>query len=250
MSAQDAFAAALLDPARPAPAGLTDPAGRPAGARFDVYRNNVAASLTAALETGFPVLRRLLGAEFFAAMAGVFLRAHPPRGRLLMTYGTAMPGFLEAFPPVAHLPYLPDVAQLELARRQAYHAADAAPLDAGALAALPPDRLTAARLRLAPALRLVRSDWPVAAIWHANTTPGAPPPGTGAQDALVTRPGYDPEVAALGPGEGAFVAALMAGAHLGAAHEAGAATPGFDLTQALGRLLAGGAITGIEEESA
>ena len=121
---------------------------------------------------------------------------------------------------------------------------------AGALAALPPDRLTAARLRLAPALRLVRSDWPVAAIWHANTTPGAPPPGTGAQDALVTRPGYDPEVAALGPGEGAFVAALMAGAHLGAAHEAGAATPGFDLTPALGRLLAGGAITGIEEESA
>ena len=53
MSDQSAFAAALMDPTQPAPEGLRDPFGGPAGKRFDVYRNNVAVSLTEALETGF-----------------------------------------------------------------------------------------------------------------------------------------------------------------------------------------------------
>lgn len=116
MSDQSAFHAALMDAARPVPEGLRDPAGRPAGKRFDVYRNNVAVSLTRALETGFPVLRKLVGAEFFSAMAGVYLRTHPPTSPLLQQYGQDMPGFLRGFPPAKSLPYLPDIARLELAR--------------------------------------------------------------------------------------------------------------------------------------
>ena len=42
MTGQTAFTTALLDHAIPAPAGLTNPFGGPAGKRFDVYRNNVA----------------------------------------------------------------------------------------------------------------------------------------------------------------------------------------------------------------
>jgi hypothetical protein len=56
---------------------VTDPAGRPAGARFDVYRNREA------LVTGFPVVHALVGDAFFRAMAGVFLRAHPPTSPIL-----------------------------------------------------------------------------------------------------------------------------------------------------------------------
>lgn len=233
---QAAFRAALFDPDLPVPTGLTGPGGRPAGARFDVYRNNVVAGLTAALAEGFPAVRALVGEAFFAAMAVVFLRAHPPVSRQMAVYGAALPDWLAGFPPVAGLPYLPDVARLELSLRQSYHAADAATVD---LFAVPPPRLATARLRLAPALRLVRSDWPVVTI-HAAQSGGPPPAAMQPEDALVTRPGFDPVVQRLPPGGGAFVAALMAGATVAQAMQD--AGPDHDLAATLALLVGGGAI--------
>lgn len=238
---QEQFRAALLDPAAAVPPGLTDPASRPAGRRFSVYRNNVAVALVEALEAAFPIVRRIVGDEFFRAMAGVYFRAHPPASPVLTTYGAGMPAFLAAFPPAQGLGYLPDVARLEIAVRESYHAADAAPIGPGALA--PGGDLLAARLALAPALRLVRSQWPLHGIWRANTQAGAPQPGRAAEDVLVTRPAFDPVVTPLPPGGADFVAALTRGAPVGAAVAAGGR--GFDPAPALGLLLAGGAITGL-----
>lgn len=235
------FVAALLDPALPAPKGLVDPSGGPAGKRFDVYRNNVAGGLTKALETGFPAVRKLVGEPFFAAMAGVFLRTHPPKDRVLMLYGNEFPAFLSAFQPVAHLGYLPDVARLEQAIRESYHAADHGPAD---LAGLTPEALLGRRLRLAPSARLIRSGWPVHGIWAANMQ-GGPAPRREAQDVLVLRPGFDPVPHLLAPGGGAFVAALAQGRTLAEAIDL--AGDGFDAGAALGLLLAQGAIVEVLE---
>lgn len=248
---EDAFRAALLDPARPAPAGLADGAGRDAGQRFDVYRNNVAASLIEALETGFPALRALLGAERFRVLALSFLRAHPPRDPRLMFYGAELPGFLEGFAPLSRFGWAADLARLEMALREAYHAADAAPVEPRALGALPPEALAGTRLRLAPALRLVVSRWPVAAL-HAHALGDGPRPAAAGEEVLVTRPGFDPVTQVLPPGGAAAVAALAAGRTLAAAQEAGLwADARFDLGPVLAALLGGGAIAGLlhpEEE--
>lgn len=247
MVGQTEFTRALLDPERPVPDGLTDPDGAPAGKRFAVYRNNVAASLTAALETAFPVLRKLLGDAFFKAMAGIYLRAHPPRTRLLMFYGEEMPAFLAGFEPVAHLPYLPDIARLELALRQSYHAADAVPVSPDALGAMAPDVLMRTRLGLAPSLRLLSSAHPIHGIWRANTEPGAAKPQAGAEDVLILRRDLDPAVHRLAPGAAAFVAALIAGEPFGSAYDAALGTaPDFDLSATLGLLLDGGAIVSLD----
>ena len=243
---QAAFTKALLDPDRPAPASLTSPSGAQAGKRFDVYRNNVAVSLTEALGVAFPVVRKLVGDEFFTAMAGVFLRAHPPKSPVLMLYGDQMPAFLEGFAPVRHLGYLPDVARLELQLREACHAADARPIAPDALAAIPPEDLASARFALAPATRILRSQWPVFSIWQANSEEGAPAPIMRGEDVLITRPGFDPAPQCLPAGDAAFIEALMAGASLGEALEkAGGDTAGFDLAATLALLLEGGAITSI-----
>ena len=243
---QTTFRLALLDAEIPAPPGLIDPNGRPAGKRFAVYRNNVAVGLSSALETGFPVLRKLLGDEFFAAMAGVFLRAHPPTSRLMMLYGVEMPAFLASFPPVAHLPYLPDVARLELALRRSYHAADRRAVAANALATLPPDQLMSTRLRLAAAVSVLQSAWPIHAIWRANTAPDAPAPVMRAEDVLILRPEFDPMPHLLGPGAAAFITALQAGQTI----EAAAETAGHqhDLAASFALLISGGAIVEVIRE--
>lgn len=245
---QDQFTQALFRPDAPVPNGLSDPKGRPAGKRFDVYRNNVAASLTKALETAFPVVAKLVGASNFKTLAVAYLRAHPPRTPLMMFYGKDMPAFLERFEPTAGTRYLPDVARLELALREAYHAEDARPIEPARLQALAPDHLMAARLRLAPALRAIRSDWPVFAIWRYNVEDGAEKPVMTAQDVAVVRPGFDPWPELLPPGLSLFLEALSKGHPFGAALDtAQAGASDFDLGGGLALMLRTGMITDIEE---
>ncbi len=239
---QTAFRQAVLDPAMPAPDGLADGQGRRTTKRFDVYRNNVAVSLTEALEAAFPVIRKLVGNEFFRAMSGVYLRAHPPASPLMMFYGADMPAFLAGFTPAASLPYLPDVAHLELALRHAYHAPDTAPIAADALAQYPPENLGDLRFALAPALRLVASPYPIHGLWRANMAGDAPTKG--AETVLITRPDLDPQMHVIPPAAARFIVALKADATLaGAADEAGET---LDLTTILGLLLRQRAITEIK----
>ncbi len=240
---QPQFRAALLDAGRPVPDGLIDGAARPAGKRFDVYRNNVAVSLSEAMRTAFPVITKLLGVQNMDGLAGMFLRAHPPSSPLMMHYGAAFPEFLAALPQLQHLPYLSDIARLELAIRRSYHAADAEAVDPDTLAAIAPDTLMQARIRLAPAVRVLRSDWPLHDIWRFNSTKDAPKPRAVAQDVLITRPGFDPIPEILPPGGAAFVQALASGATPAGAHAAADTdAPGFDPGPVLTLLLQGGAI--------
>lgn len=211
---QGGFHAALwqADP----PAGITAPAPQEAAQRFAVYRNNVQHGLTRALAARFPVVEQLVGAAFFTAMARVFIAASPPADPVLLRWGGAFPGFLEKFPPVAHLPWLADVARLELARGHAYHAADAAPMPPEALEGIDPERL---RLRLHPSATVFTSRHPAVQIWQAHQ-PGAALGrlGAGPDHALIARlPDFAVLVTPVDPGTHAVLAALIAGAPLGRA---------------------------------
>ena len=240
---QDMFRAALLDAAQPVPEGLLDGHDHPAGRRYNVYRNNVAVSLTEALCDGFPVITKLLGQQNMDGLAGLYLRAHPPSSPLMMFYGEQFPDFIVGLPQLSHLGYLPDVARLELAMRQSYHAADSAPIDPAQLGSLSPDALMAARFTLAPSLHLIRSQWPLHAIWRFNTEEGAPQPQAMAQDVVILRAEYDPIPHPLPRGGGTFLASLLAGHTLGAAHEAASNhVTDFDLGPILALLIQSNAL--------
>lgn len=246
---QDLFRAALLNPNADVPSGLSDNAGRPAGARFNVYRNNVAVSLTEALHTGFPVVSKLIGTKNMDGLAGLYLRAHPPTSPVLSQYGHSFPEFIESLPQLAHLGYLPDVARLEMALRRSYHAADAKPIAAEKLASLDADHLLNARLTLAPAVELITSNWPIYDIWRFNTEDDAPKPSATAQAILITRPEFDPLPNLLPAGGAIWLGALIKGATVGEALElAQSHAPSFDLTTPLTQLLTGNALIALNFE--
>lgn len=246
----DAFRAGLFDGSLPAGVTARDPCE--AGHRFAIYRNNVAQGLTKALAMRFPVVERLVGPEFFGAMARVYLDREPPTSPLLFAWGAGFPGFLQAFPPVRSLSYLPDVAQLEWLRGEAYHAADAEPLSPVALARAAGEA-GAIRLGLHPSLRLFRSRVSAVTIWTVNQ-PGQVPGALRAdrdEAALILRDPADAvPVLPVSPGDLALVAALAAGQTLMAAATAGALVePGHQPGPILMTLARNGAITDLRKDT-
>lgn len=246
---QRAFAAALMWPDGELPVAVSGPTQAQRVKRFNVYRNNVHASLAAALRARFPVVERLVGAEFFMGMAVLFIRQQLPSSPVLAEYGGNLPDFLERFEPAASVPYLPDVARLEWARNRAYHAADAQTVAISALADTAPERLGDVRLQPHPATQVIASLYPIVSIWATNTHDEIVRPiGTEASGecALVTRPGLDVLVTPVPLSAATFIDALAGGRTLAdAATTANAAEGDFDLAAALAAAFGSGAIGAI-----
>ncbi|MDP1734724.1 MAG: DNA-binding domain-containing protein [Sulfuritalea sp.] len=253
MSSHQLFADSLLAAQQTCPPGLTawnrsDPARR-----FAVYRNNVMVSLIDALADTYPVTQALVGEEFFRGMAAVFARANPPRSPVMAHYGRGFAAFIESFPAAAGLPYLADVARLEMLRVGACHAADATPVSPDEIALLlsAPERLPAARFALHPSLRHLASAYAVVSLWAAHQGDDidaalSAVDTTEAESALVLRVGLDVEIYRITTGTATLIRHLQQGFGLGPAVAlASAADAAFDMADALGLLIRVGALTGI-----
>ncbi|MCF3640350.1 DNA-binding domain-containing protein [Rhizobium sp. TRM95111] len=244
---QDRFSAALLDPDRAVPAGVTAPRGGAANRRFAVYRNNVVVGLVAALGEIFPTVRRLVGDSAFRAVAEAFVRESPPRSPLLFRYGESFPAFLETFAPFARLTYLPDVARIERLWLDSWHAGDAEPLDAAQLSAgnADPTRLT---FMQHPAVRIVACRTAAVSIVMRDRA-GVSLAGLDPRPAewgLVTRRTVAVELNRLSCGGHAILAALLQGETLGEASAEGLKRqPDLDIAGTLTTALVAGAFAAI-----
>jgi hypothetical protein len=245
------FAAAVLDADAAVPGGLAGKSLASLTRRFGVYRNNVYASLIEVLQGRFPVTARLVGDEFFRAMARLYVEEAPPCSPVPLHYGAGFPEFVASFAPAEGVPYLADMAALEWARSAAYHAADAVPMPLEALEALAPavEHAAHVRLLLHPSLHLVSSAYPIVTIFELHGQETEPAPVKlegGGEDALILRPLMEVEVRRVPKGAVPFIRALQGGrpildAHLGALAEA----PEFDLAATLAGLMTSGAIVGV-----
>ena len=139
--------------------------------RFSVYRNNVYHSLTVALSDAYPVVKRLVGDDFFFAMARVYLDSggfpvHAP----LHDFGSGFPEFITNFAPAGNLPWLGDVGRIERAWLRAYHGADAEGdvMNLEALSSGDAEKISGLRLVFHPSLCIDRLSWSVFEVWKAR----------------------------------------------------------------------------------
>lgn len=238
------FAAALLDRQAPLPAQLARPDASPPGGGYAVHRNGVMTGLTGALKATFPTLLRLIGDENFAALAQLHIARYPPRSPVLHEYGHDLAGHIEHIPQLAHLPFLPDVARVERAWLDAWHAADAPALSPDDLAGLDPDALMAVTLAPHPATRFLALGSSSASLVQldrnsqdlAGFDPAAP------EWALLSRPEVTVRIEVLTEGQAAFLAGLLSGRTLSDAAAAGVkADPDLDLPAVLTLMIGSGA---------
>jgi hypothetical protein len=141
---------------------------------------------------------------------------------------------------------LVDVARLENAWVEAYHADDASVATVGDLAALSPDSLPNTRIAFHPAARLLRFATPAATVWaSAEVSNGsvAPTEAPG-EDALITRPDCDVRVRVLPPLAYDFALKMRDGATLIEAFTA-LDDPAFDFGAHLVGLVESGTVASI-----
>jgi hypothetical protein len=221
-------------------------AGRVPADRLDIYRNTFIIGATNALRLSYPAVHRLVGQDFFAGAAAVFIAGNPPQSANLGHYGAELPGFLQHFPAAAGLAYLPDVARLEWAVSRAIHAADRAPLALSELAALAPQDHGALRFVPHPSISLLRVSYPVDVIWCAvldrdDAALAALDLHPAPIHLMVQRLPTGVEVMRLDRSEWLFAAALCAGQPLQAALDS---VPGLDATAQIASHLAAGRFVG------
>lgn len=248
--AQQAFSNALFDaktevlalPLFKGDAGLAEQ-------RLALYRGNLTAGWDKTLSAAYPVLRQLVGEEFFTALARAYGKQHPSETGDLNLFGAHFAEFLAGFPHVADYPYFPDMARLEWALHRAHYAPNAQALDASSLAQIDPEQLEQARLTLHPACALLSSEWDVVSIWQAHQpgNDGALPEDLAQPSrCIVVRPQWRAEVLPLNAASWKALARLQCGDTLGAALDAAfEADPAFDFGAGLQAWLQHGVFTAI-----
>lgn len=225
--------------------------GMPAAERYNIYRNNTFITLGQALARNFPVLCRLVGQAFFDRLTHDYIRDHPPKTPLLMTYGEDMAAFLAGYDPVSALPYLPDVAKLEHLWTRCFNGRDAMDFDIGQLQKVAPERFNELIFHFISNMFLMQSEYPLLDIWQLNRDGNSSRKTVnldqGGCHFAIYRKKCDVEMMAFSEGDYYFLKKLSSGGTLGqVAGEMAGDYPDFNLQEALQRLMLSGLITGFE----
>jgi hypothetical protein len=189
--------------------------------RLAVYAFMYRARLVEALESQFPRLARLMGADAFSELAADYLAVWPSRHPSLRELGRALPRWLATERAEARA--LSSLASLEWARADVYDLADEPAMTLDAPRTFPSERFGELPLRLIAAHRFVEVDRATEASWDALTPDAAELP-----DAPSASPEPDPHVMllvwrqeiavyhrALEPEERAALALVSAGSRFG-----------------------------------
>ena len=166
---------------------------------------------------------------------------------ILLRYGESFADFIESFEPASTVPYLADVARMERAWHEAYHARETATLDPSTLAGLAPDDFERVIFTTHPSLRLVSSSYPALSIWQMNVGDAEPQPIelTRSDQAIFLRPHAEVEARAVSASSFAFLQSLVRGETVvQALREATQHDEMFDLGAHLSELFQMGAFEG------
>jgi len=161
-------------------------------ASIQIYQESINASFCLALAEIYPVCKKLVGEDFFNAMVSRYIAITPSESPDLAQYGKTLADFIDDFPPAKSLPYLPDVARLDLAIHEAFLGPDNDLMQTQRLEEAGSDDLL---FHLPKASTLLCSDFPIHKIWEANQLPEACQPtidlSQGGVNLLVWRYGLD-----------------------------------------------------------
>jgi len=134
--------------------------------RWHVYAHGYVARIAEVMGLEYAAIRRILGSDAFEDLVARYIGVFPPRSYDLARAGDRLPGFLELDRLSSELPFLADLATLERAVSAAFVASDAGdPVRWAELVSRDPDGVAGLPLALLPGVAVLRSPWPLHALW-------------------------------------------------------------------------------------
>jgi hypothetical protein len=178
---QDLLYRLITAPERAAP-GQSDERGLPPGGvealvrgddqlsaieRIGIYADAYFFRLLDCLSEEFPATLAVLEADNFAALARGYLLMYPPTEPSILSAGRYLADFVGNHPFAERWPFIAELARLERAVLDVFHAPDALALDVAALRAVPSEEWPAVKLRTHPAVEIVHCEWRIADVLQA-----------------------------------------------------------------------------------
>jgi hypothetical protein len=161
---QQPLCADLFSPALLSPTLFTTVAER-----LSIYIHNTQLTLLDLLRSSYPVIEKIVGADFFQTLAFHYQKHYPLSSGDRHSFGAQLPDFIANFPPASSLVYLSELAQLEWWHHHAYFADNATTLTFEQLQ----QQLSTGhdvRLPLHPSVRCLSVHYNVLDIWQAHQT--------------------------------------------------------------------------------
>lgn len=129
--------------------------------QLQIYHNNILVSLTEALQSIYPNIQRLLGEDFFKAAANIYIPQNLPHTGSLIEFAGNFAEFLADFEHTKEMLYLVDIAKIDWACHQIYHAKDSPLFDLNKLRNIPEAEYEQIKFILNPASFILKSAYPV-----------------------------------------------------------------------------------------
>lgn len=140
--------------------------------QIEIYQSNVRSALRDTLKQIFPVCLRIVGENYFSQIADRYIRKHPSTCSNLNAYGQHFSSFIQTLltqrSELSDFPYLSDLAKLEQLYHDLYYVGNDTVFDFERFTALSEAQHQRLRFKLSNALKLMKTPFPVLAIWQVN----------------------------------------------------------------------------------
>lgn len=184
--------------------------------RVGIYRNSVHGILVDYLGSLFVVTQQLVGEQLFEHLSDHYIDQQPPTSPFLADYGSGFSAFLHSHPALSTVAWIAEVAALEWARHQAWHAINQAASDFSQLAELDAEQQANLRFHLPHSAQLISSSVAIHSVWlahqaedHADKLPLESIQLATAESVLVWRSGRRLHQQLLTPVQTRFLQALQ-----------------------------------------
>jgi Putative DNA-binding domain len=132
-----------------------------ASERVEIYANAYFYRILDCLKEDFPATLSVLGPDHFHNLITGYLIAYPPTEPSIFYAGTYLADYLRDHPIRQRWPFIAELARLERAIVESFHAADERPLSEDVMRAIAPGAWPALKMRAHPSIRIVDCEWRV-----------------------------------------------------------------------------------------